>query len=126
MQRCPGVPIILVGLNHPNDSDDERNEPIRSEESGETTKDSPIILPHTTDASASGYGSQIQHKEQGGIERRQEQEDEPFIPFSIRREIGAPKYFFCDPVTGFGVDELFEYVSGTPQIICSALQYQWL
>jgi GTPase SAR1 family protein len=83
MRSCPGAPVILVGLNHPNDSDDEQNEPIGSEE-------------------------------------------EPFIPFSIRREIGAPKYFFCDPVTGFGVDELLEYVSETLQIICPALQYQWL
>jgi GTPase SAR1 family protein len=122
MRYCPGAPIILVGLNHPNDSDDDETEPILPEKSDETTKHSPIKLLHTTDASASGSGPRIKHNEQSGTERRQNQEEEePFIPFSIRREIGSPEYFFCDPITGFGVDELFEYVRGIPRIKYSAL-----
>lgn len=71
---CPGVPIVLVGLNHPDDSDEEEM-----------------------------------------MSGREQQDDEPFVPFSIRKEIGSSKYFFCDPYSGFGVDELLEYVSNPPR-----------
>ncbi|KAK3985404.1 prion-inhibition and propagation-domain-containing protein [Cladorrhinum sp. PSN332] len=75
-KRCPGVPIVLVGLNQPPDDDlgkdDTRN---------------------------------------GALEAWLEaaDDDEPFIPLSITEEIGASKYFFCDPDTGFGVDDMFSF-----------------
>ncbi|KAK4195342.1 prion-inhibition and propagation-domain-containing protein [Triangularia verruculosa] len=32
-----------------------------------------------------------------------------FIPLHIMKDIGATRYFFCDPETGFGVRDLLEY-----------------
>jgi Ras family protein A len=37
-------------------------------------------------------------------------DEDSFVPFTIRREIGSARYFFCDPRTGFGIRELTEYV----------------
>jgi hypothetical protein len=115
---CPGAPIILVGLNHSDYSplrveDDESEpkrpeKPKRPEESELNNKVFPFGFSHL---STTNTGSRTKYEEQGGIEQQQQQQEEdPFVPFLIRREIGAPKYFFCDPVTAFGVDELFEYV----------------
>jgi len=43
--------------------------------------------------------------------RDSDDEEDPFDPLSITQDLGAPRYFFCDPATGFGISELFEYVS---------------
>lgn len=48
--------------------------------------------------------------EKGEGEGEEKEEEHEFVPLSITADIGAPKYFFCDPESGFGVDELFEYV----------------
>lgn len=37
-------------------------------------------------------------------------DDDLFVPFTIRQEMGSARYFFCDPRTGFGIRELAEYV----------------
>jgi small GTP-binding protein len=36
--------------------------------------------------------------------------EDSFVPFTIRKEIGSARYFFCNPRTGFGIPELTEYV----------------
>ncbi|KAK4165499.1 gtp-binding protein rho2 [Cladorrhinum sp. PSN259] len=73
-EMCPaGVPIVLVGLNYPAESDDE------GDDSGPTRF------------------TELEHGQQ-------------FVPRLISENIGAPRYFFCDPQSGFAVDDVFEYV----------------
>ncbi|KAK3360377.1 ras-like protein Rhoab, partial [Lasiosphaeria hispida] len=42
-------------------------------------------------------------------------DEDLFVPFAIRREIGSARYFFCNPSTDFGIRELKEYVR-TPSL----------
>ncbi|KAK4225925.1 prion-inhibition and propagation-domain-containing protein [Podospora fimiseda] len=75
-KQCPGVPIVLVGLNQPADE--------LAENDGQN----------------------------GQLETWLEAvDDDPFIHLSITEEIGASRYFFCDPDTGFGVNDMFNFVS---------------
>ena len=53
----------------------------------------------------------------GQTESTMQVDDEDlFVPFTIRKEIGSARYFFCDPSTGFGIEELREYVRLPPQL----------
>jgi Ras homolog gene family, member A len=101
---CPGAPIILVGLNHPNDSDEDESGPGWQRESDLNTAMPPRS--RFSDARAASTVSRMEQAEQEG----QHDVEELFVPLSVRSKIGAPKYFFCDPNTGFGVQDLFEYV----------------
>ncbi|KAK0616745.1 prion-inhibition and propagation-domain-containing protein [Immersiella caudata] len=45
----------------------------------------------------------------GGPSPTSVEAEDLFVPFTIRKEIGSARYFFCDPSTNFGIRELLEY-----------------
>ena len=85
-KSCPDAPVVLVGLKC-------ESEEVEEEKGVEEVG--------------------VEKSEGGGKEEEEAEHD--FVPLSITANIGALRYFFCDPEWGFGVDELFEYVSGTNQ-----------